>query len=145
MSHQGTDWGVEGKMTIFRPPIVRTGTAALNRALFSKTVDIAAAAVLDNKLISNYRKTLESGREILHADRISPIRPHPDKTLAEQGRKCLLLNPTVRPEGQVAFVHIHCLTYAMSVDANLDFLSLRHMGSGAQGWRRQEGTDGCPL
>ncbi|KAK4101705.1 hypothetical protein N658DRAFT_496143 [Parathielavia hyrcaniae] len=85
-------------MTIFRPPIVRTGTAALNRALFSKTVDIAAAAVLDNRLISKYRKSLDAGKEILHVDRVSPIRPHPDKALAEQGRKCLLLAPSVRPE-----------------------------------------------
>ncbi|KAK4128214.1 hypothetical protein N657DRAFT_638639 [Parathielavia appendiculata] len=113
-------------MTIFRPPIVRTGTAALNRALFSKTVDIAAAAVLDNRLISKYRKSLETGREILHAERISPIRPHPDKALAEQGRKCLLLNPSVRPEASdtwgpvlkegVANEELTVVPYALQLD-----------------------------
>ncbi|KAL2133479.1 hypothetical protein VTI74DRAFT_2284 [Chaetomium olivicolor] len=85
-------------MSIFRPPIVRSGTAALNRALFSKKVDLAAAAIQDPRLISHYRKALQSAKEILHADRISPIRPHPDKILANQGRKCLLLNPSVKAE-----------------------------------------------
>ncbi|GAB1311121.1 tRNA(m(1)G37)methyltransferase [Madurella fahalii] len=83
-------------MSMFRPPIIRTGTAALNRTLFTKKVDLAAAAVHDARLIAQYRKTLHSSKEILQVDRISPIRPHPDQTLANQGRKCLLLNPTVK-------------------------------------------------
>ncbi|KAK4154635.1 putative undecaprenyl pyrophosphate protein [Chaetomidium leptoderma] len=94
----GKDCCAEEEMSIFRPPIVRSGTAALNRALFSKKIKLAAAAVQDNKLISQYRKTLQSGREILRVDRISPIRSHPDKALAEQGRKCLLLAPSVTAE-----------------------------------------------
>lgn len=87
--------------TMFRPPIVRTGTAALNRALFAKKIDLAAAAVHDPRLIAKYRKTLQSSGELLRVDRISPIRPHPDQALADQGRKCLLLNPSIRPGGQI--------------------------------------------
>ncbi|KXX76995.1 hypothetical protein MMYC01_206983 [Madurella mycetomatis] len=83
-------------MSMFRPPIIRTGTAALNRALFTKKVDLAAAALHDARLIAQYRKILHSSKEILQVDRISPIRPHPDQTLARQGRKCLLLNPTIK-------------------------------------------------
>jgi tRNA (guanine37-N1)-methyltransferase len=102
MSHPSKDCEVDEEMSvIFRPPIVRSGTAALDRALFSKTVDLAAAAVQDNKFISPYRKSLQAGRELLHADRISPISPHPDKALADQGRKCFLLNPSVKPEGSI--------------------------------------------
>lgn len=96
--------GKQQDMSLFRPPTVRSGTAALNRALFSKTVDLAAAAVHDVRLIAQYRKTLHASKEILHVDRISPIRPHPDQALASQGRKCLLLNPAVRPGGQDALV-----------------------------------------
>jgi len=97
-SNAGVDETAE--MSMFRAPIVRSGTAALNRALFSKKVNLAAAAVKDNKLISQYRPRLNAGKEILNVDRISPIQNHPDKALADQGRKCLLLNPSVKPEGQ---------------------------------------------
>ncbi len=96
MSSQGNTSTGPGEMSIFHPPIVRTGTAALNRALFSQTIGLAAAALKDIKLIPHYRKALQSGREILHADRISPIRPHPD----QKEVKCLLLNPSVKPEGE---------------------------------------------
>ena len=86
-------------MSIFRPPIVRSGTAALNRALFTKKINLAAAAIQDPKFITQYRPRLQSGSELLRVDRISPVRSHPDKALADQGRKCLLLNPSVKPEG----------------------------------------------
>lgn len=108
MSQPVEDSHVDGEMSIFRPPIVRSATAALNRSLFSKTVGLAAAAVRDPKLISHYRKTLQAGKELLNADRISPVRPHPDKALADQGRKCLLLKTGVKAEGQRARVaHVH--------------------------------------
>jgi tRNA (guanine37-N1)-methyltransferase len=102
MSEPGKIYEVDGDMIVFRCPIVRTGTAVLNRALFNKSLPIAAAALKDNRLITKYRKPLEAGREILYADRISPIASHPDKELAKQGRKCLLLNPSVKPEGWIS-------------------------------------------
>lgn len=105
MSLQENEGGVGGQsdadMSMFRPPIVRTGTAAVNRALFTKKVDLAAAAVYDQKLISQYRNSLQAGRELLRVDRISPILPHPDQALGDLGRKCFLLNPSVRAEGAV--------------------------------------------
>lgn len=100
MSTQGDANGqiqAEGDMITFRPPIVRSGTAALNRALFAQKVNLAAASVHDPRLIAKYRKALTSGREILKADRISPICPDP----TVQGRKCLLLDPSVKAEGEI--------------------------------------------
>jgi tRNA (guanine37-N1)-methyltransferase len=102
MSEPGENYEVDGDMIVFRCPIVRTGTAVLNRALFNKSVPIAAAALRDNRLINKYRKPFEAGKEILHADKLSPIASHPDKELAKQGRKCLLLNPSVKPEGSIS-------------------------------------------
>ena len=86
-------------MTVFRPPVVRRGVSALNRALFTKQVSIAAAAVNENSLISRYRGDLAKSRELLDAERVSPVAPHPDGDLAKLGRKCLLLNLGVKAEG----------------------------------------------
>ncbi|KAK3362762.1 Met-10+ like-protein-domain-containing protein [Lasiosphaeria hispida] len=86
------------EMSIFCPPAVRSGATALNRALFSKRVDLAAAAVNDSRLISKYRKALADGHDILAERSISPIVIHPNQTLAQQGRKCLLLNTTTKAE-----------------------------------------------
>ncbi|KAK1757496.1 putative undecaprenyl pyrophosphate protein [Echria macrotheca] len=90
--------GAQMQKAMFRPPIVRSGASALNRALFSKKVNLAAAAVSDNRLISKYRQSLTASKEILLAERLSPVVSHPDQTVAAQGRKCLLLSPEVKPE-----------------------------------------------
>lgn len=90
------------EMTVFRPPIIRSGANALNRALFLKKVTIAAAAVNDNRNISKWRKGLSAARKLIYAERISPIASHPDKALAAQGRKCLLLDVGVKAEGEGA-------------------------------------------
>jgi tRNA (guanine37-N1)-methyltransferase len=118
MSDPGNGYEVDGNMIVFRCPIVRSGTAALNRAAFSKTVGVAAAALRDNKLISKYRKPLEAGREIFYADRISPVCLHPDKAIADQGLKCLLLNPNVKPEGRIARRR-SCWTVSLSADSRV--------------------------
>ncbi|KAK3496653.1 Met-10+ like-protein-domain-containing protein [Neurospora hispaniola] len=94
--NQGSGEGKTQDMAIFSPPVVRSGAGALNRALFTKTVNLAAAAVNDNRLISKYRKELEHNKELLRQDRLSPIVNHPDKALADQGKKCLLLSPNVK-------------------------------------------------
>lgn len=94
----------EKGMTIFRPPLVRSGAKALNRALFSKKVNLAAAAVNDNRLISKYRKALSGSKELLDAERISPIASHPDRALADRGHKCFLLHPDVKPECQIVIL-----------------------------------------
>jgi tRNA (guanine37-N1)-methyltransferase len=90
----------EEEMNIFRPPLVRASTT-LNRALFAKTVDVAAARVGNPQNIGRYRKALEAGREILQLERISPVISDPDESLASQGRKCLLLKPGIKAEGNV--------------------------------------------
>lgn len=86
------------KMTVFRPPIVRSSVNALNRALFTKKINLAAAAINDSRTISKYRKTLTGTRDILTVERISPIVPHPDTALRQQGKKCILLEPHVKAE-----------------------------------------------
>ncbi|KAK4659660.1 tRNA(m(1)G37)methyltransferase [Podospora pseudocomata] len=87
------------EMSFLRPPVVRLGAgAALNRALFTKKVDLAAAAIQSPKVIAHYRKALQTSQEMLKVDRISPIVSHPDKELGAQGRKCILLNPSVKAE-----------------------------------------------
>lgn len=86
------------KMTVFRPPIVRSSVNALNRALFTKKINLAAATINDSRNISKYRKTLTGTRDILTVERISPIVPHPDTALRQQGKKCILLEPHVKPE-----------------------------------------------
>ncbi|KAM7222251.1 putative undecaprenyl pyrophosphate protein [Rhypophila decipiens] len=92
---------MQGIMAGFlRPPVVRSGAAALNKALFSKKLDLAAATIQDPRLIAKYRKALSESRELLRQERISPIVSHPEdvKTGGASGRKCLLLAPTVNPQ-----------------------------------------------
>ncbi|KAK0729373.1 Met-10+ like-protein-domain-containing protein [Apiosordaria backusii] len=94
---KGQDENAE--MSLFRPPVVRLGVgAALNRALFTKKIDLAAAAIQNPKVISHYRKSLQASKELLQVERISPIIPHPNKELGAQGRKCILLDPGVKAE-----------------------------------------------
>ena len=88
-------------MSLLSVPVVRSasGGAALNRALFSKKIGLAAATVKDAKNIGKYRQALQSGGEILRAERLSAVAPDPDKDLAARGRKCLLLRPGTRADG----------------------------------------------
>ncbi|KAI0125885.1 Met-10+ like-protein-domain-containing protein [Xylariales sp. AK1849] len=85
---------------LFRPPtsILRAGPGAvIDRSAFSKTIPLAAATVTENQHIFRYRRDLEKSKEILSVDRIAPIAPHPSADLAAQGKKCLLLAPSVKP------------------------------------------------
>lgn len=82
---------------MFRPPILRSATAVLDRSLFSQTFPIAAARIADHKLISPYRGKLEKSKELLKLDRVSVVRNDPDQELAAKGGKCLLLKPEVKP------------------------------------------------
>ncbi|KAH9909392.1 Met-10+ like-protein-domain-containing protein [Xylariomycetidae sp. FL2044] len=88
----------EDMSSIFRPPVFRSAAGVLDRSLFSKTVNIAAAAVAENKTISRWRQELQKEKRLLHLDRIASVVPHPDQQLAAQGTRCLLLDPQVKPE-----------------------------------------------
>ena len=88
-------------MSLFRPPIVRSAGAILDRALFSKTVSIAAARVHNNKNLAKFRKSLEKSEEILIQERIKNIIPDPDAGIAAKGGKCVLLKPQVKPGGML--------------------------------------------
>ncbi|KUI54048.1 tRNA (guanine(37)-N1)-methyltransferase [Cytospora mali] len=93
----GADKQQEDIMSLMRPPRLQPSTT-LNKALFSKTVNLAAASVRDNKKLSNLRQALAKSGDILPLDRISAIIPDPDADLAAKGRKCLLLNPSILPK-----------------------------------------------
>ncbi|KAI1356320.1 Met-10+ like-protein-domain-containing protein [Xylaria sp. FL0043] len=83
--------------SLIRPPTVRHTIGVLDRTLFAKTVNLAAAAVADKKRIAQWRQNLQKEKTLLSAERLSIVVPHPDQTLASQGARCLLLDPKVRP------------------------------------------------
>lgn len=87
-------------MSLFRPPIVRSASAILDRSLFSKTILIAAARVANPKNISRFRTQLEKSKELAKLERIQHVQSDPDPALAKNGVKCLLLRPEIKPEGE---------------------------------------------
>lgn len=128
------------EMNIFRAPAVRYSGGVLNRALFSKKIDLAAATVRDAKNISKYRKALEKSNEALRADRISAVAPDPDKDLAAKGRKCLLLAPGIKAGGasliRVGVWVLHLVNRSTR---------LGNLGTGSEGWGPEGGARGYPL
>jgi tRNA (guanine37-N1)-methyltransferase len=88
-------------MSLLRPPIIRSATATLDRALWSKTIPISAARVRNVKNISKMRTGLEKSKEMIKLERLVNVRPDPDEALAAKGGKCLLLKPEVKPDGKV--------------------------------------------
>ncbi|KAI3397888.1 hypothetical protein diail_10289 [Diaporthe ilicicola] len=87
----------EDAMGILRPPKLQPSTT-LHKALFSKTVSLAAASVRDNRNLSKLRQSLSQNGDILPMERISAIAPDPNTGLAAKGRKCLLLKPSISPK-----------------------------------------------
>ncbi|KLU83648.1 tRNA (guanine-N(1)-)-methyltransferase [Magnaporthiopsis poae ATCC 64411] len=83
-----------GDMNIFKPPIVRSA-GRLNKALFDKTFNLAAAAVKEPKKIGPYQKALEKSKDLLRLPRLASICPDPDPALAAAGGKCILLRPGI--------------------------------------------------
>lgn len=83
-------------MSVLRPPVLRPSTA-LNKAAFTKTVNLAAASVRDNKNIGKIRQALTKSSDILPLERLSVIVPDPDASLVAKGCKALLLKPTITP------------------------------------------------
>ncbi len=89
-----------GDMNVFRPPLIRS-TAALDRALFSKTYQLAAARVNDPRNITKYRKALAGSRELLQVERLTPIVREPEEPAAvqQERKKCLLLRHGISASG----------------------------------------------
>lgn len=84
-------------MNLFRAPAAVRAAKTLDRALFAKTLNAAAASVKENKLLSKYRKELEKTNEILFLEKFNPVLPDPDPALASQGKKCIVLAPQIKP------------------------------------------------
>lgn len=82
--------------SLLRPPVIRSAVGVLDRSLFKKTVNLAAAAVADKKKIAAWRQKLMKGNLLLDYERIPGVVPHPDQALASQGTKCLLLDPKIK-------------------------------------------------
>lgn len=85
------------EMNLFRAPAAARAAKSLDRALFARTLPTAAACVRDNRLIAKYRKQLEKTKEVLLLDKFDPIAADP---AGQQGGKCLILKPDVKPTGE---------------------------------------------
>ena len=83
-------------MNLFKAPAARAAKT-LDRSVFAKTLNAAAASISENRLLSKYRKELEKTQEVLFMERFNPILPDPDPSLASQGRKCIVLSPQIKP------------------------------------------------
>ncbi|KAH8844880.1 hypothetical protein MCOR07_002444 [Pyricularia oryzae] len=84
-----------GDVTMFTPPIVRSAAATLNKALFTKKFNLAAASVREATKIASYRKALEKSGDALHVERVSVVQNDPGQNPATKGRKCILLRPGI--------------------------------------------------
>lgn len=82
-------------MMQLRAPLARAMTT-LDRGLFSKTFQLAAAAIRDNRNISRYRANATREAGVFDRVAVNPLQPHPDGGLAARGMKCLLLAPHVK-------------------------------------------------
>lgn len=84
----------EDMMNILRPPVLQPSTV-LNKAAFTKTLNIAAASVRDNRNLTRIRQSLLKSADILPFERLSAVVLDPDTTLAAKGCKALLLKPAI--------------------------------------------------
>lgn len=82
-------------MIQLRAPLARAMTT-LDRSLFSKTFQIAAAAIRDNRNIAKYRAKVSHEKGVFDRINVNPLLSHPDESLAKKGMKCLLLAPHVK-------------------------------------------------
>ncbi|KAI2614595.1 Met-10+ like-protein-domain-containing protein [Hypoxylon fragiforme] len=83
-------------MSVIRPPVIRSALGVLDRSLFSKLINLSAAAIADKKNISVWKQKLQKDCTLLVQDRIPGVVPHPDEDLAAKGTKCLLLDPKIK-------------------------------------------------
>jgi tRNA (guanine37-N1)-methyltransferase len=90
-------------MAFFTPPVHRSAAAVLDRALFSKTIPIAAARVTQNRDIARCRTAFEKSRDLLRLERLTSVRSDPDPAIASKGGRCLLLRPDIQHNGSVFY------------------------------------------
>lgn len=86
-------------MSLFRAPAAARAAKTLDRSLFCRSLPAAVASVADNRLLSKYRLELQKTKELIQLERFNPITGHPDPAQAARGKKCLVLNPEVKPDG----------------------------------------------
>ncbi|KAJ2894890.1 hypothetical protein MKZ38_007113 [Zalerion maritima] len=120
--------------TLFSPPTIRlAANAKLDRSAFTKTINLAAAAVRDPRLLAQWRKKLDKNKELLTEAKVSGIQILPERdlptvvdllreahqkeqdTIEDEGKKkdfvepkpwslkCLLLRPGVKADEQSTF------------------------------------------
>ena len=98
-----------------RPPINRA-MRVLDRTYFKKAIPLAAARVFKNQHISQCRQELEKSKDMLRLERgVTSIRPDPVAEYADVGKKCVLLQEHIKPNGTALAVAIwdrHSLTPA---------------------------------
>ncbi|KAI0898293.1 Met-10+ like-protein-domain-containing protein [Annulohypoxylon nitens] len=84
--------------SLIRPPVIRSALGVLDKSLFSRTVNLAAAAVHEKRNIAAWRHKLAKESSLLDLDRLQNVVAHPNQDLASQGTKCLLLHPKIKAE-----------------------------------------------
>lgn len=87
--------------SLIRPPVIRSALGVLDKSLFSRTVNLAAAAVHEKRNIAAWRQKLTKESSLLDLDRLQNVVAHPNQDLASQGTKCLLLHSKIKAEGIV--------------------------------------------
>jgi tRNA (guanine37-N1)-methyltransferase len=92
---------------MLRPPVNRA-MRTLDRAFFKKTLPVAAARIFNNQHISQCRMELLKSKDLLILERMSPIISDPEQDSAEVGRKCLLLQSSIKYDGN--FVISLCMS-----------------------------------
>ena len=89
---------------MLRPPLNRS-MRVLDRSLFSTSLLTSAARIFNNHHIATCRKDLEKSQDLLILDKLNVVRPDPSSELANQGRRCLLLRPEIKHDGEDNLPH----------------------------------------
>src|ERR1700710_2697042 len=88
-----------------RPPVNRA-MRTLDKAFFRKTVPISAARIFSNQHLSSCRNELLKSGDACDVDRWVPIIHDPDQSLAQLGRKCILLRTSLKHDGTIVVLFI---------------------------------------
>lgn len=81
---------------MFRPPVNRA-MRVLDRSFFRKMFPLSAATIFKNSDISNVRKDLTKGQDLLSLPRLNVIREVKEDDVV---RKCLLLREDIKYDGE---------------------------------------------
>jgi hypothetical protein len=111
---------------MFSPPVHRVASAVLDRSLFTKTLRLAAASVVDKRQIVKCRTLLEKSKDLLRVERVQSVQDvhGPGNTLL----KGLLLRPDIKAEGNLLVFRSRHVLIELFRPHNMEFCSTRCCG-----------------